>query len=53
MKRKIDSKTKEKWNVILAVALIKDLYKRGDIKKKTYHAVVKDAEQMIETKIDL
>lgn len=52
MIEEIDEKTRKKWNIILAVALLKDIFKRGDIKESTFHAIEKDAEQMIETLSD-
>jgi len=44
----ISSEKEERMNIILARALIKDLYDKGMINKKTYDAIVEDTNKMIE-----
>lgn len=49
----IDPKTRIKLDVSMAVALIEDLFKKGEISKRTMKAVEEDAKKMIDTKIEV
>ncbi|MGI6018602.1 MAG: hypothetical protein ACOX8M_07390 [Marvinbryantia sp.] len=46
--QQLDEKMKKRWNIIVAVALLRDLFDQGEIKEKTFKAITKDADNMLE-----
>jgi uncharacterized membrane protein len=47
---KITPDIRKSLDVSMAVALLEDLFKKGEISEKTFMAIQKDAKKMIDTK---
>ncbi len=48
--KNLDPKERKKLDVSMAVALLEDLFRKGEISEKTFKGIEKDAKKMIDTK---